>query len=68
MGFVPTPESLPTEGLRLSPGAMESLLRVDAADWTEDLRDQRAFFDHLGARLPKPLRGEQEAFARRLGA
>ena len=46
---------------------MKAILEVNPADWTDDLEDQRAFFDKIGDRLPQELRQEQEAFAKRLG-
>jgi phosphoenolpyruvate carboxykinase (GTP) len=68
MGFVPTPESLNLSGLNLAPATLEALLSVHPADWTEDLQDQREFFDKIGHRLPQTLRDEQLAFTQRLGA
>ncbi len=67
MGNVPTADSLNLSGLNLSPETVTAILEVNAADWTDDLKDQREFFDKIGDRLPKELRQEQEAFAKRLG-
>jgi len=67
MGSVPTPDSLNLNGLNLSPETINAILEEDAADWTEDLTDQRAFFEKIGPRLPKELRDEQTAFAKRFG-
>ena len=67
MGAVPTPDSLNLSGLSLSPEQVQAILEVHAADWAGDLQDQKAFFDKIGARLPKELREEQAAFAKRLG-
>ncbi len=66
MGFVPTPDALPLSGLDLSPETLQAVLEVTPSDWKEDLADQRAFFDKIGPRLPKELREEQDAFAKRL--
>jgi phosphoenolpyruvate carboxykinase (GTP) len=66
MGGVPAPQALNLAGLDLAPHQVEALLKVDPADWKEDLADQRTFFDKVGERLPQPLRQEQEAFAKRL--
>jgi len=66
MGHVPTPEALNLSGLNLSPETVQAILEVNASDWTEDLTDQRAFFDKVGDRLPMELREEQKAFAQRL--
>ncbi len=67
MGNVPTPDSLKLEGLNLSPETVNAILEVNAGDWTQDMADQRAFFDKIGDHLPKELRDEQTAFAKRLG-
>ena len=67
MGNVPTPDALKLDGLNLPPETVEAILEVNPADWTEDLNEQRAFFDKIGSRLPKELRDEQTAFAKRLG-
>ena len=67
MGFVPTPKALNLSGLEMTPQVLEALLKVDPADWKEDLADQRAFFEKVGDRLPPVLRQEQDAFAKRLG-
>jgi len=66
MGIVPTPRALDLEGLSLDDNQIKALLEVNPAEWTDDLIDQRAFFEKIGQRLPKELRQEQEAFASRL--
>ena len=55
MGLVPTPDSLNLEGLSIPKETLEALLEVNPADWTQDLADQRAFFDKIGDRLPQAL-------------
>lgn len=67
MGYVPTPEALNLEGLNLPAETVKALLEVNPEDWKEDLADQSAFFDKIGARLPQALRDERAAFAKRLG-
>jgi phosphoenolpyruvate carboxykinase (GTP) len=67
MGNVPTADALNLEGLNLSPETLSSILEVNASDWSDDLKDQRAFFDKIGPRLPQELRDEQQKFAKRLG-
>ena len=66
MGYVPTPEALNLKGLNLSPESVDKLLKVDPADWKEDLADQREFFGKIGGRLPQALQQEQDDFAARL--
>jgi phosphoenolpyruvate carboxykinase (GTP) len=67
MGLVPTTDAMHFEGLNLSSQTLEAILEVSPADWTEDLADQRAFFNKIGSRLPAELKNEQMEFAKRLG-
>jgi len=67
MGNVPTLDALNLSGLNLPGETIHAILEVNAGDWTEDLKDQREFFDKIGDRLPRELRQEQQAFAKRLG-
>ena len=67
MGHVPTQDALNLSGLDLTPEALNELLKVDPKDWTDDITDQKKFFDKIGNRLPPVLREEQNAFIKRLG-
>jgi phosphoenolpyruvate carboxykinase (GTP) len=66
IGFVPTPESLTLDGLSISRDALEELLRVDPADWAEELKGVDEFFAKFGDRLPAEIRAEHQALASRL--
>ena len=66
IGFVPTPGSLDLEGLALAPGALEELLRVDAAEWIRDTEESSRFFEQFGERLPAAIRDEQQNLLARL--
>jgi phosphoenolpyruvate carboxykinase (GTP) len=66
MGYVPAPDALNLQGLSLFKEAIHAVLNVNPADWTDDLADQRAFFEKIGDRLPEALRQEQDQFASRL--
>jgi phosphoenolpyruvate carboxykinase (GTP) len=68
IGHVPTPASLPLDGLGLSPSAVGELLRVDADEWASALPPKREFLDRLGDRLPPALRDEMDALERRVTA
>jgi phosphoenolpyruvate carboxykinase (GTP) len=67
MGVVPTAAALNLTGLQLPGSTVRELLKVDSADWIEDIADQRRFFDRIGDRLPATLRQEQDTFIARLG-
>jgi phosphoenolpyruvate carboxykinase (GTP) len=66
IGFVPTPDGLEREGLGLPVSTFEELLRIDRADWEQELASQRQFFEQFGARLPHEITVEHEQLARRL--
>jgi phosphoenolpyruvate carboxykinase (GTP) len=66
IGFVPAADALTLDGLNISRSAIESLLRVDPADYAAELDDTKAFFDKFGPRLPREMRHEQEALSQRL--
>ena len=67
IGFVPTPGSLTLDGLDISDAAMNELLAVNAADWSREAEEIGAFLDEFGDSLPKEIREEQTALAKRLG-
>jgi GTP-dependent phosphoenolpyruvate carboxykinase len=45
---------------------MRELLRVDPADWTQELEGIGKFFEKFGRRLPDELRAEQKELGQRL--
>jgi phosphoenolpyruvate carboxykinase (GTP) len=66
IGYIPTADGLEREGLDLPASALEELLRIDRADWENEIASQRQFFEQFGARLPQEIQEEHEALARRL--
>ena len=66
IGYVPGPGGLTLDGLKISPAAIEELLRVNPDDWQSELEDTRQFFDKFGTRLPRELREEHERLTSRL--
>ncbi|MGA9884665.1 MAG: phosphoenolpyruvate carboxykinase (GTP) [Candidatus Acidiferrales bacterium] len=66
VGFVPTPNSLTLDGLSISGGTIEDLLRVDVNDWAEEDQAVGKFFQKFGSRLPAALREEHKALGERL--
>ncbi len=67
IGNVPTPESLDTKGLDLSPEKVGQLLEVDQPTWQGETELQKKFFDKFGDRLPKALWDEHAALRNRVG-
>jgi phosphoenolpyruvate carboxykinase (GTP) len=66
IGFVPTPDALTLDGLSVSPATIRELLKVDPADWTEELDATGSFFEKFGGRLPAEILEEHKALAERL--
>ncbi|NDQ57203.1 MAG: phosphoenolpyruvate carboxykinase (GTP) [Acidipila sp.] len=66
IGFVPAPNALTLEGLRIEKQTVEELLRVDAADWTEEMAGTKKFFEKFGSQLPGELWSEHQQLEQRL--
>ncbi len=67
IGRVPTPSSLPLEGLDLRAGAIDEALRVDPDEWRAEVRLIDEHFRTLGDRLPRELLDELASLEQRLG-
>jgi phosphoenolpyruvate carboxykinase (GTP) len=67
IGFVPARGALTLDGLDISRGAMEELLRVDSGDWLKETEEIKTFLARLGERLPVEMTQEHERLVRRLG-
>jgi phosphoenolpyruvate carboxykinase (GTP) len=68
IGHVPARNALTLDGMNISAGAVEELLRVNPEDWEQELADSAEFFQKFGDRLPHELRDEHDKVARRLGS
>ena len=66
IGCVPTPASLTLDGLSISRDALDELLYVNPADWTEEEQAVGNFFEKFGDRLPNAICQEHKALASRL--
>jgi phosphoenolpyruvate carboxykinase (GTP) len=67
MGCVPTKESLDTEGLEISDGALEELLKASPDEWKAQLPQMREHFAQFGDEMPGELKGQLDALEKRLG-
>lgn len=65
IGYVPAAGGLTLEGLNISSGALNELLRVDAADWENELGETKVFLDKLGKRLPQEILEEHAKLSKR---
>jgi phosphoenolpyruvate carboxykinase (GTP) len=68
IGHVPTPESLDTDGLDMTPDQIEQALRVDVEEWKAELPQIQEWFDKFGEQLPAVLWTELDGLKARLGA
>jgi phosphoenolpyruvate carboxykinase (GTP) len=68
IGLVPGSGDLQVEGLALADDALEALLEVDAAAWSDEVADIGRYLDTFGARTPAKLRAEQQRVAAALAA
>jgi len=68
IGRVPDPGSLHLDGVVIAPADLEQLLRVDPAEWREELPSIREHLDGFGAELPAALLAQLDALAERLGS
>lgn len=66
IGFVPTPDALDLDGLRLPDGTTDELLRIDTDAWDAEQAEQGLFFDRLTPRLPDEIRQEHAMLRARL--
>jgi phosphoenolpyruvate carboxykinase (GTP) len=60
VGLVPRQEDINVSGLSLSHETLHAALRVDLAEWEEELASQKEWFDKLGKTLPRALALERE--------
>jgi len=67
IGHVPTPESLDTEGLDMTPAELAQALAVDNDEWAAEVQQIREWFDKFGDSLPTQLWTELDGLKARLG-
>ena len=67
IGHVPTPESLDTDGLDMTPAQLAAALKVDPAEWQAELPQIQEWFEKFGDDLPGVLWTELDGLRARLG-
>jgi phosphoenolpyruvate carboxykinase (GTP) len=68
IGHTPTPEGLDLAGLEVSDQDIEDALKVDPAEWVQELAEIETWFDQFGDSLPESIRAELEELRGRLNA
>ncbi len=67
VGYVPTTDSLDTEGLDLTDAQLEAAVKFDAQEWKDELPLIEEWFNQFGASLPEQMTTELETLRQRLG-
>ena len=67
IGYVPTPESLDTNGLDLTPEQIQAVLHVSTEEWAAEIPQIQEWFDKFGDTLPPPLMTELDRLKTRFG-
>jgi phosphoenolpyruvate carboxykinase (GTP) len=67
IGFVPTPDSLNTDGLDCSPDEIDHLLEVDPREVEAQIPQVEEHLAQFGARLPDEIQRQFDALRARLG-
>jgi phosphoenolpyruvate carboxykinase (GTP) len=65
---LPGVSDLDLEGLDLAPAALNDLLAVNPALWSEELAGVSTYMDEFGERLPRALKAELVQSQRRIQA
>jgi phosphoenolpyruvate carboxykinase (GTP) len=66
IGHIPRPDDLDTDGLDISPEALEELLAVDDERLRDELPQIRKYLAQFGERLPREVRAQFERLEQRL--
>jgi phosphoenolpyruvate carboxykinase (GTP) len=66
IGYLPTDDAIPTDGLRVPAEALAELLRVDSDEWRQEIPSIREHYLQFGDKLPKELAAQVDALEERL--
>ncbi|HWX81760.1 MAG TPA: phosphoenolpyruvate carboxykinase (GTP) [Steroidobacteraceae bacterium] len=66
IGHLPNPADLDTEGLQISPAALEELLAVNPRLWQEEFSGIGKYLEEFGDRVPQPLKSELKSALERV--
>ena len=67
IGALPRPQDLNVKGLDIATGALNELLRVDQAQWRNEVAEVRKYLAQYGSRLPAALTQNLDAVEKALG-
>ncbi len=66
IGYVPDKKDIDLTGLKLKPGALDKLLKVNCKDWQEETDSIAEFFGKFGKTLPREMTRELDRLKKRL--
>jgi phosphoenolpyruvate carboxykinase (GTP) len=66
VGYVPRMHDFNLSGLHVTEEAVRAAMRVDLAEWEEELEAQKEWFDKLGKTLPRALALQRELLLERV--
>jgi phosphoenolpyruvate carboxykinase (GTP) len=66
IGWLPGLEALDLQGLTIPDADLQTLLRVDVADWKKEAEDATRYFEQFGDKLPAALKHQLSELLRRL--
>jgi len=66
MGWLPREGDLDTQSLDAAPGDIQAAMKVDLNEWKQELESQAAWFEQIGATLPKTLRLQRDMLLERV--
>lgn len=66
IGFVPTQESLDTEGLNITEEELEDSITVNVDEWKTELADIDKWFENFGGSLPESIQAQLDELHRRV--
>jgi len=64
VGYVP--KALDMSGLNIDPVKMNKILKVDIAEWKDEVKDTKDFFEKFGGHMPKEIWDEYEKLAKEI--
>jgi phosphoenolpyruvate carboxykinase (GTP) len=67
IGRVPAPGALDVTGIDMTPADLDAVVRVDVAEWREEIGQVTEWFSKFGDKLPGVLWAELDALKERLG-
>ncbi len=66
IGYLPEEDGIDTTGMDMPGETIKALLSVDKESWKDEVKDQAAFFEKFGDRMPREILNEYEALVKRL--